>query len=104
MSVENERVIARPGADERPMDQGAIDGWSSSGTTSDGFDFSEYWRLAQKHRFIIAGAFLTAVVLGVIITLMTTPTYTAASLVQIDREAATVYNSEDSSRETLIQG
>lgn len=104
MSEENERVTARPTADVRQLGQGALDGWSSSGTTSDGFDFTEYWRLAQKHRFVIAAAFLTAIVLGIIITLMTTPAYTATSLVQIDREAATVYDSEDRSRETLIQG
>lgn len=104
MSVENEGVIARAGADGRQSGKGANDGWSSAETSTSGFDFSEYWRLAQKHRIIIAVAFLAAVVMGVIITLLTTPTYTAASLVQIDREAATVYNSEDSSRETLIQG
>lgn len=106
MSVNNEGVIARPGSDQHRAAPAPGDGWTSAAatTTGGGFDFSEYWRLAQKHRFVIAAAFLAAIALGIIITLLTTPTYTATSLVQIDREAASVYNSEDRPREALIQG
>lgn len=104
MSVENERDLTRQCAGGHQIGRGVVDGWSGAGTNSDKFDFAEYVRLAQKHRLIIVSAFLAAVVLAVIITLMTTPAYTAVSLVQIDREAATVFDPEDRSREALIQG
>jgi polysaccharide biosynthesis transport protein len=58
-------------------------------------DLSKYWALALKHRLLIAGCVIAAVVIAVVITLMTPPTYTAAATIQIDREAARVLNTDD---------
>ena len=68
-------------------------------------DFVEYWRLLVKHRLLIGGAFLAALVVGLVVTLLTTPTYMATSTVQIDREAARIFNVEDvQPQESMIQG
>ncbi|HAJ03241.1 MAG TPA: hypothetical protein DCL55_08390, partial [Brevundimonas sp.] len=53
-------------------------------------DLAKYWSLALKHRLLILGCVIAAVVIAVIVTLMTPPTYTAAATIQIDREAARV--------------
>lgn len=58
-------------------------------------DLAKYWALAVKHRLMIAGFVIAAVVIAVIVTLMTPPTYTAAATIQIDREAARVLNTDD---------
>ncbi|GAA0611194.1 hypothetical protein GCM10009422_02590 [Brevundimonas kwangchunensis] len=69
------------------------------------FDVAEYWRLALKHRFIILGTLITAIVLGVIATLLMTPIYTATTTVQIDREAARILDVDDGApRESMVQG
>jgi polysaccharide biosynthesis transport protein len=66
------------------------------------FDVAEYWRLAVKHRLIIAGAFLGALILGLALTLMMAPIYTAQATLQIDRESVRVLNVDDvSPREAL---
>lgn len=61
----------------------------------DNFDIGEYWRLLLKHRLVILGSLLTALVIGVVVTMLTTPLYTATTRLQIDREAARVLNVED---------
>ncbi len=58
-------------------------------------DLAKYWALALKHRLLILGCVIAALVIGVVITLMTPPTYTAATTIQIDREAARVLNTDD---------
>jgi len=58
-------------------------------------DLAKYWSLAVKHRLLILGCVIAAVVIAVIVTLMTPPTYTAAATIQIDREAARVLRSDD---------
>ncbi|MFN3557883.1 MAG: GumC family protein [Brevundimonas sp.] len=68
-------------------------------------DFAEYWRLAVKHRFVLAGSFLGVLVLGIAATLLMTPIYTASTTLQIEREAARVLNVDDGTpRESLMQG
>lgn len=68
-------------------------------------DLAQYWRLLLKHKFVIAGVFLAAILLGVGATLLMTPIYTASTTLQIDREAARVLQTEDvAPRETLMQG
>jgi len=62
---------------------------------SDNFDIGEYWRLLLKHRLVILGALVAALVIGVALTMLTTPLYTATTTLQIDREAARVLNVED---------
>ena len=58
-------------------------------------DLAKYWAMLMKHRLLIAGSVLAAVVFGLVITLLTPPTYTAAATVQIDREATRVLDSEE---------
>lgn len=65
----------------------------SSGLES--FDVAEYWRLLLKHRFLIGGAFLAALAIGVAVTLLTTPIYTATATVQIERSTANVVDVEE---------
>jgi len=71
---------------------------------TDNFDIAEYWRLLLKHRFVILGSLLAALVIGVAVTMLSTPMYTATTTLQIDREAARVLNVEDvTPRETPYQ-
>lgn len=66
---------------------------------------AEYWRLAVKHRFLILGALLAAMVIGIGATLLMTPIYTSTVTLQIDREAARVLAESDvEPRESMIQG
>lgn len=83
-------------------DQG---GWSSEEEGPPAFDLAAYWRLALKHRILLVGCFLAALAIGAALTLLMTPVYTAEATLQIDRESARVFNSEDvTPRETLGQG
>lgn len=70
-------------------------GWGNSGQDLGTFDLASYWRLALKHRLVIAGSFLAALVIGAALTLLMTPIYTAHATLQIDREAARVFNAEE---------
>lgn len=66
---------------------------------------AEYWRLAVKHRVLIAACLFAAVVLGIAATLLMTPQYTASTTLQIDRESARVLNVDEvAPRESMIQG
>ncbi|HYC67388.1 GumC family protein [Brevundimonas sp.] len=68
-------------------------------------DLAAYWRLALKYRFLILGCFLAALVVGAAITLLMTPVYTAQATLQIDREAARVFDAEGvAPRENMMQG
>lgn len=68
-------------------------------------DLAAYWRLALKHRYVILGCFLAALVAGATLTLLMTPIYTAQATLQIDREAARVFDAEDvAPRENMMQG
>lgn len=84
--------------------------WRASMTTGDGsigsFSIAEYWRLAIKYRFLIAGILIAALVLGSAATLLMTPVYSASATLQIDREAARVLNvsAEVEPQESMIQG
>lgn len=70
-----------------------------------GIDLAGYWRLVLKHKIIIGLILVTALVLGVVVTLLMTPIYTSSSTLQIDREAARVLNVDDAQpREAMIQG
>ncbi|NBB51071.1 polysaccharide biosynthesis tyrosine autokinase [Rhizobium sp. CRIBSB] len=70
------------------------------------FDLARYMRLAIKHRILIAGTTLAAIVIGLTITLLMTPIFTAASTIQIDREGARVLDKDTDvlASETQIQG
>tara|TARA_R110002124_G_scaffold55108_2_gene156044 strand:- start:3684 stop:5930 length:2247 start_codon:yes stop_codon:yes gene_type:complete len=83
---------------------GPTPNWGSDGSQSS-LDLTVYWRLAIKHRFLILFICIAALVVGSVLTLLTTPLYTASATVQIDREAARVLNVDDASpREPMNQG
>lgn len=74
------------------------------GDDSPAFDVAEYWRLALKHRFVILGSLIAALVIGLTVTLLMTPIYTASVTLQIEREAVRVLNVDDvQPRETGYQ-
>lgn len=80
-------------------------GWAEASDEQPAFDLASYWHLAIKHRILILGCFLAALAIGAAMTLLMTPIYTALATVQIDREAARVFTSEDvSPRENMSQG
>lgn len=58
------------------------------------FELARYLRLALKHRFLIIGATLAALMIGLAVTLLMTPIYTASATIQIDREGARVLDEE----------
>lgn len=68
---------------------------TAPGMIAPGIDVSEYWHLAVKHRLLIAALLAASVVMGVIITMVMTPIYTASTTLQIDREAARIFNEGD---------
>ncbi|WP_426026904.1 GumC family protein [Brevundimonas sp. TWP2-3-4b2] len=69
------------------------------------FNIAEYWRLALKHRLVIGCTFVASLVIGIAVTLLMTPIYTASTTVQIDREAARVLDvAEVQPRESMVQG
>lgn len=70
---------------------GGLDGDEEAGS---GFNLAAYWHIIVKHRFVIGGAVLAALIIGVILTLLTTPIYRATATIQIDREATKVVDIE----------
>jgi polysaccharide biosynthesis transport protein len=53
-------------------------------------DLLEYWRIVNKRKWLILSIIGSALALGVLVTLMQTPLYTATVRLQIDRNAAKV--------------
>jgi capsular exopolysaccharide synthesis family protein len=100
---------AKLGAPVRPAGPGDSP-WPFSvpggGGASGSFNIVEYWRLAIKYRFLIAGMLIAGLVLGAAATLLMTPVYSASATLQIDREAARVLNvsAEVEPQESMIQG
>lgn len=101
----NEKHRIRSGDTIAPW--GGVESDTLAGSDNFGmeFDLAKYLRLAVKHRFLILGAVVAALVLGVIATLLTTPTYTATATIQIDREAARVLDTAGvDPAESMVQG
>ncbi len=96
--------------DRTRPDNGAFAAWdmetmSEEGVGGNDFNLAAYWRLALKHRLLILAVFIVALVIGVVVTLLTTPLYTASTTIQIDREAARVLNVDDTApRKSMLQG
>jgi capsular exopolysaccharide synthesis family protein len=78
-----------------PADPDGVRTARQSGENS--LDIAQYWRLVLKHKLLLVGSILTAFVVGLAMTLLMTPIYTASTTLQIDREAARVFETEDSS-------
>jgi polysaccharide biosynthesis transport protein len=62
----------------------------------------QYLRIATRWRWVIIGATAACILLGLIITLLMTPKYTATATIEISREANQVTNFEGVERETSI--
>jgi len=97
---------ASGGNGEAVLDDHQHSAWAEEIDEAPAFDLSVYWRLAIKHRILIIGCFLAALAIGAALTLLMTPIYTANATLQIDREAARVFNSAEdvSPRESMSQG
>ncbi|MBW8302887.1 MAG: polysaccharide biosynthesis tyrosine autokinase [Brevundimonas sp.] len=79
-------------------------GWGEHGAEQATVDLAAYWRIALKYRFLILGCFVAALVVGATVTFLMTPIYTARATLQIDREAARVFNAEEAPRDNMMQG
>lgn len=80
-------------------------GWIEQHDDQPVVDLGSYWRLALKYRFLIVGSFLGALVIGATLTLLMTPLYTAQATLQIDREAARIFDAEEvTPTENMAQG
>ncbi len=62
----------------------------------------QYMRIARRWRFVILGITAACVILGLIVTLLMTPQYTASAEIEIQRESNQVTNFEGVERETSI--
>lgn len=62
----------------------------------------QYFRVAMRWRYLILGVIAACVVLGLIITLLMTPKYTATSTIEISRESNQVTNFQGVERETSL--
>lgn len=62
----------------------------------------QYLRIARRWRWVIIGAIAGCVLLGLIVTLLMTPQYTATSTIEISREADQVTNIQGVERETSV--
>lgn len=62
----------------------------------------QYLRIAMRWRYVILGAVAASVVLGLIVTLLMTPKYTAETTVEISRESDQVTNFQGVEREASV--
>ena len=62
----------------------------------------QYLRIALRWKYVIIGVTVACVVLGLVITLLMTPKYTATATVEIAREASQVTNIQGVERDTSI--
>ncbi|MFN4091461.1 MAG: GumC family protein [Brevundimonas sp.] len=69
------------------------------------FDLAKYLRMLVKHRFVIIGSIIAALVVGLAISLLMTPIYAASTVIQIDREETRVLGSDSDMLQTptLVQ-
>lgn len=94
-----------PGSAHDPSVNAPPGDWADEREGGQALDLANYWRLALKHRFLILSCFVGALAVGAALTLLMTPIYTAQAMLQIDREAARVFDSESvTPSESLVQG
>lgn len=71
--------------------------------TRDSMSFiRQYLRIAARWRYVILGATAFCIIVGLIITLLMTPKYTAISTIEISRDANQVTNFQGVERETSV--
>ncbi len=62
----------------------------------------QYMRIAMRWRYVILGAVAACFILGLLVTLLMTPKYTATSTIEISRESSQVTNFQGIERETSV--
>ncbi len=62
----------------------------------------QYWRVAVRWRYVIGGAVVASLLIGLIATFLMTPKYTAISTIEISRESSQLTNFQGVERETSI--
>ncbi len=62
----------------------------------------QYLRIALRWRYVIIGATVAGVLLGLIVTLLMTPKYTATATIEISRESSKVTDFQGVDRETSV--
>jgi len=70
----------------------------------DHLDVFDYWRILLEHRWLAAGSLIGCLVVGIVVTLLTPPTYVAAATLQIDRESARVVSAESQTPSDNLAG
>ena len=66
-------------------------------------NFAAIWAAIYRSRYWIAGIVVGCLLVGIVVTLLSTPIYRAESTVQIDQEAAKVLGTEDTNATAAIQ-
>jgi capsular exopolysaccharide synthesis family protein len=62
----------------------------------------QYLRIALRWRYVIIGAIVASVLLGLIVTLLMTPKYTATTTIEISRDSSKVTDFQGVDRETSV--
>jgi succinoglycan biosynthesis transport protein ExoP len=62
----------------------------------------QYLRIAMRWRYVILGSAVACLLLGLIVTLLMTPKYTATSIIEISRDSSQVTNFQSIERETSV--
>jgi len=66
-------------------------------------DFAAIWAAIYRSRFWIVGIVVGCLLIGLVVTILSTPIYRAQTTVQIDQEAAKVLGTEDTNASAAIQ-
>jgi len=85
-----------------PYPQGAVAGLLSPRPAETVPIIRQYLRIALRRRYVILGAIAACILLGLIVTLLMTPKYTATATIEISRESSQVTNIQGVERETSV--
>ncbi|MCH2486330.1 MAG: polysaccharide biosynthesis tyrosine autokinase [Erythrobacter sp.] len=91
--------LSSPSDRFRTVPETFVSGYPNSVDQSGPSMLEQYIRIAQRWRWVIVGVIAACVLLGLIVTLLMIPQYTATSTVEISREADRVTNIEGVERE-----
>lgn len=96
---------ASDGSQLAPPVRGAGDEFGEDHSDDAGFsiDFAAIWAAVYRSRYWIIGIVVGFLLLGLIVTVLSTPIYRASATVQIDQEAAKVLGTEDTNVTAAIQ-
>lgn len=93
--------IAAGGIDRRTISDDAAD--AEADRTVLVLNFAAIWAATYRSRYWISGIVVGCILVGIIVTLLSTPIYQAAATVQINQEAAKILGTEDSNTTAAIQ-